>query len=111
MHRNMNKLLVAAALAAVAGMCVAHPGHPPIPKPTITVAPNPQPVPFELFRGNRIIVPARINGHETHVMLDTGASMTTLNRRFAQTIALPRGFTVEAKGAGGVTRAEIVSGI
>jgi hypothetical protein len=111
MHGTINKLLVAAALAAVAGVCVAHPGHPPIPKPTITVAPNPQSVPFELFRGNRIIVPARINGHETRVMLDTGASMTTLNREYARSIGLPEGFKMMAKGAGGDTEAELVSGL
>jgi hypothetical protein len=106
------KLLTGAGLvAAAAGMCVAHPGHPPIPTPTIAVAPNAQPVPFELFRGNRIVVPARINGHETHVMLDTGASMTTLNREYARAIGIPEGFKMMAKGAGGDIEAELVSGL
>ena len=90
---------------------MAHPGHPPIPKPTITVSANPQPVPFELFRGTRIVVPARINGHSTTVMLDTGASMTTINRSYARSIGLPEGFKVEAKGAGGPIDARLVSGL
>lgn len=100
-----------AAAAAVGGMCVAHPGHPPIPTPVITVAQKPQTIPFELFRGNRIVVPARINGHETAVMLDTGASLTTLNRDYARSINVPSGFKIEAKGAGGVTEAEMVTGL
>lgn len=106
------KLLVAgAAMLASGAMCVAHPGHPPIPKPTIMVSAKQQSVPFELFRGNRIIVPARINGHETRVMLDTGASLTTFNRDYARSIGLPPGFKVQAKGAGGNVEAELVSGL
>jgi hypothetical protein len=104
-------LLAGAVLLSVGGMCVAHPGHPPIPTPTITVAANAQSVPFELFRGNRIVVPARINGHETHVMLDTGASMSSLNRSYARSIGLPEGFKIQAKGAGGITEAELISGL
>src|SRR4051812_4907189 len=112
MRVSTKQLLIgAAAAAAVGGMCVAHPGHPPIPTPTITVAQNPQAIPFELFRGNRIVVPARINGHETQVMLDTGASLTTLNRSYARSIGLPEGFKIEAKGAGGVTDAEMDTGL
>jgi hypothetical protein len=99
------------ALALLGAIAVAHPGHPPIPTPTITVEPNPQPVPFELFRGNRIVVAAQINGHETRVMLDTGASMSTLNRSYARSIGLPEGFKIQAKGAGGPVDAELVSGL
>src|SRR4051794_40517260 len=92
-------------------MCVAHPGHPWIPTPTITLAEKQPPIPFELFRGNRIVVPARINGHDTQVILDTGASMTTVNRDYARSIGLPEGFKVQAKGAGGDIEAELVSGL
>src|SRR3954470_9078107 len=104
-------LIGLAAAAAVGGTCVAHPGHPPIPTPTISVAQKQQSIPFQLFRGNRILVPARINGHETQVMLDTGASNTTVNRSYAQSIGLPPGFKIQAKGAGGVIEAEFVSGL
>lgn len=109
--RTKRLLIGAAAVAAIGGTCVAHPGHPPIPTPTITVAQKQQPVAFELFRGNRIIVPARINGHDTQVLLDTGASMTTLNRDYARSIGVPSGFKIQARGAGGTTEAEMVSGL
>ncbi len=110
--KTSTKFLVAgAAMLASGAMCVAHPGHPPIPTPTITVSAKQQSVPFELFRGNRIVVPARINGHETRVMLDTGASMTSLNRSYARSIGLPEGFKIQAKGAGGDIEAELVSGL
>lgn len=111
MNRLKAGLMAAVAAVAVAGIALAHPGHPPIPTPTIVVAPSPQPVAFELFRGNRIVLPARINGHETQVILDTGASMTTLNREYARSIGLPEGFKITAKGAGGATSAELVSGL
>src|SRR5436305_6882287 len=94
-------LIGAATVVAVGGMCVAHPGHPPIPTPTVTVTDNGKPIPFQLFRGSRIFVPAEINGHSTEVMLDTGASMTTINRVYARSIGLPEGFKIQARGAGG----------
>jgi hypothetical protein len=115
MSKDMAKLALGIGamllLATLGAMCVAHPGHPPIPTPTITVSAELQSVPFELFRGNRIVVPARINGHETHVLLDTGASLSTLNRSYARSIGLPQGFKIQAKGAGGDTDAELVSGL
>jgi membrane-associated protease RseP (regulator of RpoE activity) len=104
-------LLTAATAVIGLGSAIAHPGHPPIPTPTISVAPSKQSVPFELFRGNRIVIPARVNGHETQVILDTGASMTTINRAYARSIGLPEGFKIQAKGAGGVVDAELVSGL
>lgn len=104
-------LWLAGAATVAAGIALAHPGHPPLPTPTISVSAKQQSVPFELFRGNRIIVPARINGHDTVVMLDTGASMTTVNRSYARSIGLPEGFKIEGKGAGGNVEAELVSGL
>lgn len=111
MKKRAFGVLAGVALLAGAGMCVAHPGHPPIPTPVVKVSGAQQAVPFELFRGNRIVVPARINGHETHVMLDTGASLSTLNRDYARSIGLPAGFKIQAKGAGGNVDAELISGL
>ena len=101
----------AAAAAIAAAVAIAHPGHPPIPTATYSYTAAPQVVPFELFRGNRIFIPATINGHRTEVMIDSGASITTVNAAYARSIALPPGFKVPAKGAGGVTEAEFVSGL
>jgi aspartyl protease/PDZ domain-containing protein len=104
-------LLLGTALLAAAAMCVAHPGHPPLPTPTYSYARASQTLPFELFRGNRIFIPAVINGHQTRVMLDTGASLTTVDRAYAESIGLPHGFKIQAKGVGGDTDAELVTGL
>jgi predicted aspartyl protease len=112
MVRHSTALLAAAIFAAAGGTGVAHPGHPPIPTPTVEVAEGGQAIPFELFRGNRILIPARVNGHETHVLLDTGASMSTLDRDYAWSIGIPKGFKIPARGAGGgLAEAEMVSGL
>jgi hypothetical protein len=111
MKASPMRLLMGIALLAAAATCVAHPGHPPIPTPTISISDSRHAIPFELFRGNRIVVPARINGRDTTVILDTGASMTTLNRDYARSIGLPEGFKIAAKGAGGNVDAELVSGL
>jgi predicted aspartyl protease len=68
-------------------------------------------VPFELFRGNRVAVAAKVNGHGTQAMLDSGASATTLDRAFARSINLPKGQPIAAHGASGVVDAELVSGV
>jgi predicted aspartyl protease len=111
MNRRAQFLVAGAAAVAAAGLAFAHPGHPPLPKPVISVAPSERPVAFELFRGNRIVIPITINGHVTQAMLDTGASLTTIDRAYARSIALPEGFKIQAKGAGGDVDAELVSGL
>jgi len=110
MKKRAFGFLAGAALLA-GGIALAHPGHPPLPTPVVKVSAAEQAVPFELFRGNRIVVPARINGHETHVILDTGASLSTLNLNYARSIGLPAGFKIQAKGAGGNVDAELISGL
>ena len=110
MQKRAFGFLAGAALLA-GGIALAHPGHPPLPTPVVKVSAAEQAVPFELFRGNRIVVPARINGHETHVILDTGASLSTLNLNYARSIGLPAGFKIQAKGAGGNVDAELISGL
>ena len=80
------------------------------PPPTIAAAETAT-VPFELFRGNRVSVAAKVNGRDTHAMLDSGASATTLDRAFARSINLPKGQPIAAHGASGVVDAELVSGV
>jgi predicted aspartyl protease len=92
-------------------LALAHPGHPPLPTPTISIAPTTRAIPFELFRGNRIVIPARVNGHDTQALLDTGASLTTIDRTYARSVGLPEGFKIQGKGAGGDVEAELVTGL
>ena len=68
-------------------------------------------VPFELYRGNRVIVSASFNGHEVETLLDTGASITTVDRAYAGKIGLAKGATVDGYGAGGRVDAELVSDV
>ena len=102
-------LLGGAALITGAGWAIAQHGSPPPPK--VSLAANHDAIPFKLFRGNRVVTTARLNGHETEVILDTGASITTVNRAYARSIGLPKGQKVSARGAGGEVEAEIVSGV
>lgn len=102
-------LLAGAALVAGSGWAIAQHGE--VPPPKVSVAAHTEAVPFELFRGNRVVATARLNGHQTEVILDTGASVTTLDRAYARSIGLPEGAKVDARGAGGVVEAEIVSGV
>jgi hypothetical protein len=111
MNRRGQFLVAGAAAVAIGGLALAHPGHPPLSTPVISVAPSAHPVSFELFRGNRIVVPVTINGHQTQAILDTGASMTTIDRTYARSIGLPEGFKIKAKGAGGDVEAELVTGL
>jgi predicted aspartyl protease len=100
-----------AAVTAIVGIAIAHPGHPPISPPAVTFPAHAQTIPFQLFRGTRIVVPIVVNGHATRAMLDTGASMTTFDRAYARSIGLPEGFKISGKGTGGIVEAELVSGV
>jgi hypothetical protein len=66
---------------------------------------------FEFFGGNRIYFPARINGVETVVLLDSGAESTVLDNRFADKIGLKSQGQVTAMGTGGTSTAGLVSGV
>ena len=111
MRRTVFASATGAALIAGAGLALAHAGHAQIPPPTVKFAAHSQTIPFELFRGNRIVIPARINGHETRVLLDTGASATTVDRAYARSIGFPEGMKIQGKGSGGTVEAELVSGV
>lgn len=102
-------LLAGATLLAGAGWAVAQ-QHGVAP-PRTSMAADARPVPFNLFRGNRIFLQARFNGQPTEVMLDSGASMTTLDRAYARSIGLPEGQKITGRGAGGIVEAELVSGV
>jgi membrane-associated protease RseP (regulator of RpoE activity) len=109
--QKIRVFLAGAALLSASSFALAQAHDHQVAPPKVTFAAHSQSVPFELFRGNRIIVPAKLNGHQTEVLLDTGASATTLDRAYARSIGLPEGRKVTATGAGGTVDAEVVSGV
>lgn len=74
-------------------------------------APNPQPMAFDLFRGNRIFFEGTVNGHPAQFMLDSGAAMSVVDRGFADRIGLQGTATADARGTGGSVAAKIASGV
>lgn len=70
-----------------------------------------QPLPFEFYLGSRIYIPAALNGHETHVLLDSGAEATVLDKAYAESIGLKPTAIVPAVGTGGRDVAELASGV
>ena len=111
MKRVRLGLMAGAAVLAAVGLAVAHPGHGPIAPPAVTFAAQAGAIPFELFRGTRLVVPIVINGHGAEAMLDTGASLTTLDTAYARSIGIPAGQSIAGKGTGGMVKAELVSGL
>lgn len=65
-------------------------------------------VPFVLYRGNRVVAPGTVNGRSVEFILDTGASVTTIDRAYARSIGIPPGEKIAARGAGGMQEAELV---
>lgn len=82
-----------------------------IPPPKVQWVDASAAVPFTLYRGNRIVTPGTVNGHAVEFLLDSGASVTVLDKAFARSIGIPVGHAIEATGAGGRQQAEIVSGV
>jgi hypothetical protein len=98
-------------LAASTGLFL-HAASAQIATPTISaVAGRPAAIPFELYRGNRIVLAGRINGNETPMILDSGAGVTTLDKAFAARIGLTGGQKIDAQGTGGVQEAELFQNV
>ena len=68
-------------------------------------------IPFELFRGSRIVLDGSINGVATEMMLDSGAGVTTVDRDFARKIGLKPGMKITAQGSGGSEQGELVKDV
>jgi hypothetical protein len=80
--------------------------------PTVSTVPGASPeIPFELFRGSRIVLDGRVNGTATEMMLDSGAGVTTLDNDFARKIGLKPGIKITAQGAGGSEQGELVKDV
>ncbi len=64
---------------------------------------DPSGVAFEVAASGHIIVPARINGHPVHLVIDTGAGATVIDRNAAEALDMrpSAGDGGSAIGAGG----------
>ena len=69
------------------------------------------PLPFEFYLGSRIYIPASVNGVETHVLLDSGAEATVLDKTWAEEHGIKPAGAVAAVGTGGRTEASLATGV
>jgi membrane-associated protease RseP (regulator of RpoE activity) len=107
----MKRVLAGASAVSLAAILFAHPGHAPIAPPKVSFALTPASIPFELFRGQRIILSGTVNGHSTPMMLESGAGMTVIDQAYAKQIGLAGGTTIQVRGATGESPAQIASGV
>ncbi len=106
--KPVQRLLIAALMGLAPVTSAACQQLPPA---TVSWSGQSASVPFELFRGNRVVAAGTINGRAVDFLLDTGAGVTTVDRAFARSIGLPAGQKIQAQGAGGMAEAELVSGV
>lgn len=107
-----SRIALAAILLATSTPINAQAHEPQIPEPTISsVAGRNALIPFELFRGNRMILNGSINGVETAMILDSGAGVTALDIEFAKKLGLTGGQKIDAQGTGGQQDAELFQNV
>ncbi|HWE45164.1 MAG TPA: aspartyl protease family protein [Caulobacteraceae bacterium] len=68
-------------------------------------------IPFEFFGENRIFFPARVNGRDTVVLLDSGAEASVIDKTYASQIGLVSEGTLTARGAGGTDSAGVIKDV
>jgi Aspartyl protease/PDZ domain len=61
--------------------------------------------------GNRIFFPAKINGHDTVVLLDSGATVSGIDKSFAAAIGLKSKGSLAAPGTGGIDTMGFIDGV
>ncbi|WP_338242973.1 pepsin/retropepsin-like aspartic protease family protein [Aurantiacibacter hainanensis] len=65
-----------------------------------------------IVEGDRLFLPASVDGVRTRALLDSGAEVTVFNSAFAESIGIGAGEEVTARGTGaGSTTAELVEGM
>ncbi len=69
------------------------------------------PLAFNLLNGNRIYIPAKVNGVPVEVLLDSGAETTILDTSFAQRIGSKSVGSVTAVGTGGEDQAGLANDV
>lgn len=106
---RLSVFLAAASLAIAAPFTTA--ACQEVAPPTITWVNPGSVLPFDLYRGTRIYASGTVNGLPTPMLLDSGASMTTLDRTYARSIGIKPGVKVDGLGAGGAIEAELVTGV
>lgn len=70
-----------------------------------------EPLAFDFYLGSRIYIPATVNGQATHVLLDSGAETTVLDKTWADRMGVKPSASVVAVGTGGRQEAELASGV
>ena len=81
------------------------------PAPRVSYVGTPRPESFELFRGSRMFLRGTINGNDTGMMLDSGASMTVLDTAYAKKIGVKGHRHAPIAGASGSIPGEIASNV
>jgi hypothetical protein len=66
---------------------------------------------FDFFDQSRIYIPAKVNGRETTVLLDSGADVSAIDNAFAAALGLKPQGGLAAAGAGGVDTAGLLNGV
>ena len=98
--------------ALLTALLLAIPATAQFPAPTASFAsPRPSPQPFDLYRETRIFLTGEVNGQPTPMLLDSGASLTVLDRALATKLGLTGGRPIAVQGAGGNARGEIYRGV
>lgn len=68
-------------------------------------------MPFEFFRGTRILLPVQVNGHPVEAVLDSGAGIVTLDKAYAAKIGVVPTGTISMNGMGGASQGPIAAGV
>ncbi len=93
-------------------LLLAAPGAAQFAAPSASFATDrPAPQRFDLYRDTRIFLAGEVNGRATPMLLDSGASLTVLDRAFAKSLGLTGGRPVAVHGAGGNERGQIYRGL
>ncbi len=66
---------------------------------------------FDFFSGTRIYFPAKVNGHDVTVLLDSGASISSIDKAFAASIGLQSKGGFNGSGAGGEETFGFIGGV
>lgn len=66
---------------------------------------------FELFGGNRIFFPVKVAGQTTMAMLDSGATVSSVDKSFAKSIGLASQGGFAGSGTGGVDTFGFIHGV